>query len=181
MCANGKYSLYSHGRVVRAPWPDTGVSVRMIGCRPVEAGKQSVCSAAGAVGWRWGHTLPQEARLWHAVITVSFTEHERETEGGKAGMMEPTIIWHSVPHIFTLCLWNWGQAGLLFWVWGPFCRKPSWLWQSTGAFFWTFYSPQINSGRSNILLPVSCHSFGQCVHNKMTFNCSQLTFLKQFL
>lgn len=81
VCANGKYSLYSHGRVVRAPRADAGVSVRVIGCRPVEGGEQSVCSAAGAVGWRWGHTLPQEARLWHAVITVSFTKHERD--GGR--------------------------------------------------------------------------------------------------
>lgn len=47
------------------------------------SGEQSICSAAGTIGWRWGHMLPQEARLWHAVITVSFTGHERD--GGREG------------------------------------------------------------------------------------------------
>lgn len=45
VCANGKYSLYSHGCVVRAQQADAGVSVRGIGCPDsMREGGRRLCS-----------------------------------------------------------------------------------------------------------------------------------------
>lgn len=168
MCANGKYSLYSHGRAVRAPRADAGVSVRVIGCRPVEGGRQSplqpqrgterlFCSrrCGVEVGTHAATRSQTLARCHHYFLHRA---RERETEGGKAGTTEPTIIWHAVPRIFTFCLWNWGQAGLLFESGVRFVEKrlgEERLW----AFFGSFVVPK-NSSHSNKLLPVIYNSSG---------------------
>ncbi len=96
------------------------------------------------------------------------SQSTRETEGGKAGLMEPTIICTlSLTYSLSAC----GQAGCSFESGVRFAENRLGCDRVLG----TFCSPQINS---NILLPVSCNCFGQFVNNTMTYSCS---FLKQCL
>ncbi len=168
MCANDKYSLYSHGRVVRAPRAAAGVSVRGIGCRPIEGGEQSICSAAGAVWGGGGDTRCHKKPDFGALSSQFPSQSTRETEGGKAGLMEPTII---CTLSLTYSLSDCGQAACSFESGVRFVENRLGCDRVLG----TFCSPQINS---NILLPVSCNRFGQFVNNTMTYSCS---FLKQCL